>query len=547
VLERKFRIAHCEWRIWDGGVLRRFRLLVEIIFLTVLILAARCANYQDVFVAGNVYFTDPDCYARMTRARLCAEHPGLIVRHHDFENFPNGTTPHTTALFDYLIVALSILLQPFTAHALDLAGAFISPVLALLGGWFLWWWSLRLQFRYRWVVLVLYAVSPILVHGGELGRPDHQSLSILLVAIAICAEWTLRIEPSRSWSVVSGFAWGLAIWASAYEPLLLLLLMLLLMLVRGHDRQSTFGVHRRIGWIAFVVVLVSALLVERRVPSLSIFYARDPVFQNWSRAIGELAHVPPFDPIWFRWVGYLIVIAPILIWMALSKSMSKSATERDTPWFVVALLVATYFFTLWQARWGYFFAVIFALAVSSLLEPIRSRAAVWVAFILSIFPVAQAWDARLWPDELGDVRRMQQRNESAQLRDLALLLRSSETRPFLAPWWISPEIAYWSGQPGVAGSSHEGLGGIADSARFFMVDDWQIAHEILLKDKAAWVVAYDADRVAQNSAAILGRSAVRQTPAVCFALDRTPARAPGYLSFSGQNAAGKLYRVVSNR
>jgi len=120
-----------------------FRIL-EILILTVLILVTRCANYQDVFVSGNVYFTDADCYARMTRVRMYSEHPGIIVRHHDFENFPTGTTSHTTAPLDYLILALSILLRPLTAHAIDLAGALISPLLALLGGWFLWWWSKQL-------------------------------------------------------------------------------------------------------------------------------------------------------------------------------------------------------------------------------------------------------------------------------------------------------------------------------------------------------------------------------------------------------------------
>ena len=180
----------------------RFALIVfEIALLSALILATRCANYQDVFVAGNVYFVDADCYARMTRAQMVREKPGLIVRHHAFENFPQGTTPHTTAPLDYLIVALSLFLNPFTAHALDLAGAFVSPLLALLGGWFLWWWSRRMKFRYRWVMLILYAISPILVHGTELGRPDHQSLLILLVTIAICAEWssqTLRTAEQRT-------------------------------------------------------------------------------------------------------------------------------------------------------------------------------------------------------------------------------------------------------------------------------------------------------------------------------------------------------------
>src|SRR2546423_8838094 len=122
-------------------MLSRIVFAIEIIILSALVLATRCANYQDVFVDGNIYFADADCYARMTRVRMCAQHPGLIVRHHDFENYPAGTTPHTTAPFDYLIVSLSILVKPFTAQPIDLAGAAVSPFLGLVGGWFLWWWS----------------------------------------------------------------------------------------------------------------------------------------------------------------------------------------------------------------------------------------------------------------------------------------------------------------------------------------------------------------------------------------------------------------------
>src|SRR6184192_4882522 len=124
-------------RIWDGAVIRGIGGTIEIAILSALLLATRCANYQDVFVAGNIYFVDADCYARMTRVQMCAKKSGLIIRHHDFENFPQGTTPHTTAPFDYLIASLSILLKTFTAQPIDLAGAIISPLLALIGGWFL--------------------------------------------------------------------------------------------------------------------------------------------------------------------------------------------------------------------------------------------------------------------------------------------------------------------------------------------------------------------------------------------------------------------------
>jgi hypothetical protein len=524
-------------------VIRGTQSIVEIAILSVLILATRCANYQDVLVAGNVYFTDADCYARMTRVRMCSEHPGLIVRHHDFENFPAGTTPHTTAPFDYLILALSALLKPFSAHALDLAGALISPLLALLGGWFLWWWSVKL--RYRWVMLTLYAISPILVHGTELGRPDHQSLLILLVTIAICAEWSLRGEDGTvvagdrpKSSVVSGVVWGLAIWISAYESLVLFLLV---MAVTAFENPKVISARsRRAGWFCFFLVLAIALLIERRIPSFSVLYS-NPLFQNWARTIGELAHVSPANPVWLRWTGYLLLVTPFLIWISTIKSRRQS--ERTTPLFVLVLLVVTYALTIWQARWGYFFMLIFALALPRLLEPIKSRAAVWIAFFLSIFPILRDWDEKLWPNETQLADRVTQRNESAQLRDMALSLRSSKDHPFLAPWWLSPEIAYWSRQPGVAGSSHESLPGIEDSARFFVSQDWGTAHKLLENHKVAWVIAYDSERAAQNSGEILG-TAVPQQP-VCIVLDKTATRAPPFLVLSAQNGVAKLYRVVA--
>jgi hypothetical protein len=519
--------------------------IIEIAILSVLILATRCANYQDVFVAGNIYFTDADCYARMTRVQMCSRHPGLVVRHHDFENFPTGTTPHTTAPLDYLILALSMLLKPFMAHALDLAGALVSPLLALLGGWFLWWWSKQMKLRYRWAMLILYAISPILVHATDLGRPDHQSLLMLLVTIAVCAEWSLRAEDGNilardrsKWSVVSAGAWGLAIWTSAYESLDLFLVV---MVVTGLENPKAISARsRRGGWLCFVLVLLIALLIERRIPSFSILYS-DPLFQNWAHTIGELKHVSLANPIWLRWCGYMLLVAPLLIWISVTKTRDKN--EEATPTFVLVLLVVTYVLTIWQARWGYFFVLLFALALPHLLEPIKSRAAVWIAFSLSIFPILRDWDERLWPNEAQLADRMAQHNEPAQLRDLALSLRSSELRPFLAPWWLSPEIAYWSGQPGVAGSSHESLPGIEDSARFFVSQDWGKVRKLLENHKVAWVIAYDSERAAQNSAEILGIAAPRHS--ICFVLDKTATRAPPFLVLSAQNGIAKLYRVVA--
>ena len=518
-----------------------FALIVfEVALLTALIVVTRCANYQDIFVGGNVYFVDADCYARMTRAQMVEAKPGLIIRHHAFENYPQGTTPHTTAPLDYLIVALSFSLSPFTARALDLAGAFISPLLALLGGWFLWWWSRRMKFRYRWAMLILYAVSPILVHGTELGRPDHQSLLILLVAIAICAGWSSHtLQPanmSSAWWFTSAAAWALAIWVSAYEPLVLFLMLTATTLVM--NRRAVFARDRRAGWILFAVIIAIAFAVERRVPSFAILQPKSH-FKEWASTIGELAHVSPMNPVWLNWCGYFLLIAPILIWMSARVQKGGARGSHVLPIYV--LLIGTYFLTVWQARWGYFFVLIFALALPALLAPIKSGAAVSVAVVLSMFPILRDWDQRLWPNKVQFAGRMERRIDSVQIRDLALSLRTPEVNPFLAPWWLSPSIAYWSGQPGVAGSSHEGLNGIEESARFFLSENLQEEREILEKCHVAWVFAYDADRVGQNSAAILNQP-VSQKP-LCLVLDRTPSQAPPFLVFSAQTPACKLYRV----
>ena len=140
---------------------------------------------------------------------------------------------------------------------------------------------------------------------------------------------------------------------------------------------------------------------------------------------------------------------------------------------------------------------------------------------------------------------MEKRIESAQVRDLALILQSKEVHPFLAPWWLSPSIAYWSGQPGVAGSSHESLEGIDESARFFLSENSQEEREILEKRHVVWVFAYDSDRVAQNSGAVLNEPVPLQP--LCRLLDRTPSQAPPFLILSAQTAACKLYRVNVER
>ncbi|MGI8437512.1 MAG: hypothetical protein ACR2NX_11505 [Chthoniobacterales bacterium] len=498
-------------------------LLLELAIFSGLIAATRCANYADVFVGGQVYFVDADCYARMTRARLVAAHPGLVVRHHDFENFPAGTTPHTTAPLDYLIVGLAGLLGPFSAQALDLAGALISPLLALAGGWFLWWWSRRAKLRFRWVALLLFALSPILAHGTALGRPDHQALLLVLLLVALAAEWILKEEASRGWGMVSGLSWGLAGWVSRYEPAVFLAIVLL------SERSKLFRAHRRPGWLAGGGVLLLAAVIERRWPQLPAPELHD-FFLRWSATIGELRHVGLTNPSWWQWFGGFSLLAPLLLIIAAVKRKTPSAT-------FAMLLVVAGALTIWQARWGYFLGVILCLTIPALVAFVRPRWLGTVLAVLAFAPFLSAWDAELWPNEQTQSQRGDARREAVAWRAAAATLHG----PFLAPWWLAPSAAYWSGQPSVAGSSHESLPGIVASARFYLATSPNDAAEILLAHGVRAVLAYDAARTAQNSAAILGVPVSPQ--ALCFALDRAPSQAPRFLTLVGEDSAAKIYRI----
>ena len=152
----------------------------------------------------------------------------------------------------------------------------------------------------------------------------------------------------------------------------------------------------------------------------------------------------------------------------------------------------------------------------------------WPVFLLSLYPLAQDWDARLFPDDDKLQEHAMQRAEHAALRRFAEVIAASEKgAAFLAPWWQSPALAYWSRHPGVAGSSHQSLPGIVDTARFFLADKPEEGATILKKCRVAWVLVDDAERMTTTSAALLGIESP-DTPLGLILAD-TPRNAPPFL------------------
>jgi len=487
------------------GIFRRGLSWLLLGVLLALTFMARAHNWREIFHDGGIYFIDGDCYSRMTRAKLVTEGQ-WIIRQHEFENWPYGVTPHTTVPLDWLIVGLKSALDGclsfagenslLKSHTLDLAGAIVSPLLGVLTSAWLWWWGGRLRLKYRALMVLFFAISPILVFGTQLGRPDHQSLLIFTLTVALSCELASVSENKRLWRILCGMAWGLSLWVSLYEPLILFVCVMALRCTGG---AAVFKEKER--WAAFASVCLAMLLVDGwriQWPDSTL----QKYFAIWAENIGELKALSLKGKLIWFWFGVLWVGAPILLGI-------RARTDRRAAG-LFALFFITLSLSIWQLRWGYFAASILALSIPWMFDVFKRSWLAWTVGILSLLPLTGEWSRWLHPTQVVAGQRNEQRASHAALRNIAVRIASKEKQPFLAPWWLCPEIAYWSGQPGVAGSSHQSLPGIVDTAHFLTALDPEKAGVILQKRGVKWVIIHDEHYAEAQS----NPDAARRYPAV---------------------------------
>ena len=485
-------------RHWNGGI-----------FLLLLGLTLRFHNLTTVLVGGNFYFVDADCYSRLSRVRMVLADPTTPVRQQFFENWPEGVQSHATAPLDYLIAGLERVLHwcwprsgrlgTLSELSLDLAGALVSPLLGLALGIFVWFWArgFRLQDGSRpfwwWAAPLLVAVSPPLVHASVFGRPDHQSLLVLLLAVGLAAEQRLLQRAALPWAWAGGFCFGLALWVSLYEPLVLLGGAIAAGVCFWRHSWTNWG---RAHWFAAFALPVCA---GRWIDGLQIVFPEGTsmeLLQRWGATIGELGRIEDLAVL-SSWGSHLWAAALFGLWLAAWRK-----GEGALGWLLLLSLCTA--LTLWQLRWAPYWSLLLALSLPLGLSRAGSSPAVGLALFLAFVPVGTEWNARLFPDAQLRAQRHLDRSEWINARLAAERMRSDEVKPFLAVWWLSPALANWSGQPAVAGSGHEGIQGIVDSARFFLSTDPLLAREILRMRRVRTVVASDSARAVENASQILG-------------------------------------------
>jgi hypothetical protein len=171
------------------------------------------------------------------------------------------------------------------------------------------------------------------------------------------------------------------------------------------------------------------------------------------------------------------------------------------------------------------------------------KALVYTVYLLSLWPVANDWDERLFPDNRHEISREARLGDQVRLRQAAEFIKERAPGAILAPWWWSPALVYWSGQPAVAGSSHESLAGIVDTSRFFSTTDPKVAEAICTQRAVETVVTGNPENIVVEAVHVLGQPLPQQDNTMADILWERPHSAPLFLHLVFDNNVVKVFEV----
>jgi hypothetical protein len=436
------------------------------------------------------WMVEADCYSQMARVQRILRGEGLIQNHFKVENWPEGLVPSTTAPFDYLILLLQAPLRLVTRYPLDWAGALISPLLwaGLVLGW-MFFRSREFTRLGRTLLIFGSTLLPGFLWATAFGRPRHQSLVLVLLALGLTAEyerWHMVATPRRIWSIFAGIVWGFACWTSLFEPMVVFTVLLgFNWIVRRRESVPML--------ITYGTVMLVALILEG--PHL---YIPPPEYRgfivNWLGTIAEVRGLGFSSLIQQMTLGLLLL--PFVAWPLWSRE-NFYRTDR----LMILLTFLFTFFTALQSRWIYYASL---GELFLIVRYIQMAPAHWSRLtVLGIFLLGLA-------DGAYTKTQASLASEPAQPSLQLLQISRSIDQPggIMAPWWLSPGLLYFSGQPIVAGSSHCGISGIVSSAQFFTATSWTEAESILRARQVRWIVVADdpryVDPLLNTSRGILG-------------------------------------------
>jgi hypothetical protein len=270
-------------------------------------------------------------------------------------------------------------------------------------------------------------------------------------------------------------------WDSLYEPLLIFVIVVGFNLALRRREQSGF-------LIAAIGIVLFSFCVEG-LPNARPPRELDAYLVRW---LGTIAEVRTMS-----WISATVYFSPALWLLPLFIfRYLQLGPHKIEDWLLCLLCLALTAVGFSQTRWLYFAGFVLLLLVAGWCE--REKI-VWLRRVV----LAGIIYGLLWGIDYDfDKMELNEAKPTPQLRRIAMCIDGPGG--ILAPWWQSPTLLYYSGQPIVAGSSHMTLPGIVDTARYFTTTSWLEADEILQRRRVRWVMVYLPERTILNSRQILG-------------------------------------------
>ncbi|MGF1655365.1 MAG: hypothetical protein ACFCU3_00135 [Verrucomicrobiales bacterium] len=536
-------------KIWKGAWV-----VVAVVGVGALSFWLRTFPYEQVFLNNTVAYADGDCYLWLQRAQASREHFGRGLHQHSFENHPEGTSPHTTLVFDHVLVVFDWMLGGFAPEQYDRlawSAAWVGPVLQSFFLMLLTAALLRWGWPGSWLWPVLLAVSPPVVWTGVLGRPDHQALLVsLLFAVGAIRVAKLSVVRRQAWwGGLEGAVWGVLIWTSLLEPVLSGAILALGWFL-GRKIFKFKGEKQKHWWVAWLVAGLVLLVALQREGVRLTLPGSDPWFAIWARQLGELQ---PSSLLGFLVaLGYLpLLVLTVLIaarWLGRPEHLRQSSALL---WLLSSLCLGCVLLILaWQQqRWMPYAVVWLAPALSwglGRLAGSRWQVGVVAAALLCLWPMGKEWYGLKRPSLERESRMAWQAYQHQELAAVARALRDQTSdgdlpRGLMTPFWWAPAWAWHTGKPAVAGTSHQSLSGIVDSLRFFASEDEAEAAEYLFARQVRWVIVGLDQEMVQSSEAFFEQTLSEH--AMARILWNKPQILPIFLMTVHQGQAWRVYEV----
>ena len=436
------------------------------------------------------------------------------------EGWPTGTGTGYSTLSDCLLLWIAWLVRwigygmerlddrvgvILQSGAMDYGAGLAGVCVGIMVAGALWWRVRTLGWgRWRMMVWGVLALMPPMIFATRFGALDESVLALAFLGWILVLEDSVVCHGMRG-SALSGVLAGMAIWVAPRFSLPVILMVLIGRCIKSSSiTNASRAVLRWMIPLSGVMTLACWMDGRAWLGSLVASGAgRWHASQSLWRPVED--SLAPF-----LWFGGAMVV-PVLALFRRGEEVERQRWETLLACSALLAVGASW----WMPVWAPLAVILIALCVeparhgairlSGLGLGLRGNRGVPLGVVLaligggSFWPIARWWEGWIFPTESRVAEAMEYREEMGQLRRIALGIRGGETQPFLAPWYLSPAVSYWSMQPSVARFTSLDQDKEDFAMEFFASTDVRSQRDAAISLGVRWIICDAPDRFERNA------------------------------------------------